>query len=195
MNYKFILSLLFLITLVISCDEEDPVYSPKPRGYCRIDFPKKEYVLFDTTCPYQFEIPKYSRIAADDRKDAQPCWYNIEFPKFKATIHLSYKPVTNNISNFIDTSHYFAMKHQIKATGLEETPVIRDSSKVYGLLFDIGGNTASSLQFYLTDSTHHFLRGSLYFNVVPNIDSLKIVVDFIRQDVIHLINTTRWKKN
>lgn len=194
MNYNFIIPLFFLVLICISCDEEDAIYSPKPRGYCRIDFPKKEYRLFDTACPYQFEIPKYSHIVSDNRKDAQPCWYNIEFPKFRATIHLSYKPVTNNIANFIDTSHYFAMKHQIKATGLDETPIMRDSSKVYGLLFDIGGNTASSLQFYLTDSTKHFLRGSLYFNVVPNIDSLKIVVDFIRQDILHLINTTRWKK-
>jgi gliding motility-associated lipoprotein GldD len=87
----------------------------------------------------------------------------------------------------------FANKHQVKATGLEETVVLRDSAKVYGLLFDIAGNTASSLQFYLTDSTHHFLRGALYFNAKPNIDSLKIVVDFIREDVLHLINTTRWK--
>ncbi|MGZ4099778.1 MAG: gliding motility lipoprotein GldD [Bacteroidia bacterium] len=198
MNYKFLLPVLVLVLVLvlvfISCDDEDPIYSPKPRGYCRINFPKKEYRLFDTTCPYQFEIPKYSRIVGDNRKDAQPCWYNIEFPQFRATLHLSYKPVSNNISNFIDTSHYFALKHQIKATGMDETPILRDSSKVYGLLFDIGGNTASSLQFYLTDSTRHFLRGSLYFNVVPNIDSLKIVVDFIRQDVLHLINTTRWKR-
>jgi gliding motility-associated lipoprotein GldD len=191
-----IIILLFVTSIfLVSCDEDDPIYSPKPRGYCRIDFPKKEYRLFDTTCPYQFEIPVYARVTHENSKDIQPCWYNIEFPKFKATVHLSYKPVTGNVANYIDTSHYFAMKHQIKATGLDQTPVIRDSAKVYGLLFDIGGNTASSLQFYLTDSTHHFLRGSLYFNVVPNIDSTKIVVDFIRQDVLHLINTARWKMN
>jgi gliding motility-associated lipoprotein GldD len=195
MIHRFIIPLCIFLVIFASCDEDDTVYSPKPRGYCRIDFPDKKYRLFDSACPYQFEIPLYARMVHDDRKDAQPCWYNIEFPGFKATIHLSYKPVASNIANFIDTSHYFAMKHQIKATGLEETPVIRDSARVYGLLFDIGGNTASSLQFYLTDSTHHFLRGSLYFNVVPNIDSTKIVVDFIRQDVLHLINTARWKKN
>jgi gliding motility-associated lipoprotein GldD len=103
--------------------------------------------------------------------------------------------VNNDLGKHIENSHYFANKHQIKATGLEETVIARDSAKVYGLLFDISGNTASSLQFYLTDSTHHFLRGSLYFNSVPNIDSLKIVVDFIRKDVLHLINTAAWKKN
>lgn len=190
---KLILFSIGLVFIFTACDNEDPIYSPKPRGYCRIQFPQKKYILSDSTCPYQFEIPVYSTLVKPE--NGQPCWYNIEFKQFNATIHLSYKPVHNNIANYIDTSHYFATKHQIKATGLEETVVIRDSAKVYGLLFDINGNTASALQFYLTDSTHHFLRGSLYFNSVPNIDSLKIVIDFIREDVLHLINTTKWKKN
>jgi gliding motility-associated lipoprotein GldD len=110
-------------------------------------------------------------------------------------LHLSYKTVNNNIDKYLNDSHEFANKHQVKATGLDEIPIIRDSSKVYGLFFDISGNTASSLQFYLTDSTRHFLRGALYFNSVPNIDSLKIVVDFIKKDMLHLINTTKWKSN
>jgi gliding motility-associated lipoprotein GldD len=76
---------------------------------------------------------------------------------------------------------------------MNESVIIRDSSKVYGLLYDIEGNTASGLQFYLTDSTHHFLRGALYFNASPNIDSLKLVLDFIREDVLQLIKTTKWK--
>jgi len=138
-------------------------------------------------------VPVYAQITSDKHKNAEPCWFNIEFPSYKATIHLSYKTVNNNVADYIEDSHNFANRHQIKATGLEETVIARDSAKVYGLLFDIAGNTASSIQFYLTDSTQHFLRGALYFNAVPNIDSLKIVIDFIRQDVIHLINTTSWK--
>jgi gliding motility-associated lipoprotein GldD len=102
--------------------------------------------------------------------------------------------VHNDLDKHLENSHYFANKHQVKATGLDEINILRDSAKVYGLLFDISGNTASPLQFYLTDSTRHFLRGALYFNSVPNIDSLKIVVDFIRADVLHIINSTSWKK-
>jgi gliding motility-associated lipoprotein GldD len=192
-----LIPILFLFTiccLFTACDNDEDVFSPKPRGYSRIIFPKKEYRKFDSACAYNFEIPVYAEMSQKKIKNLQPCWYNLEFPQFKATIHLSYKPINKNVDNFIDTMHYFAKKHQIKATGLEETVIVRDSAKVYGLLFDIAGNTASSLQFYLTDSTKHFLRGSLYFNTVPNIDSLKIVIDFIRQDVIHMINTTSWKK-
>jgi gliding motility-associated lipoprotein GldD len=106
---------------------------------------------------------------------------------------MGYRAVKNNLATYLDDSHYFANKHQVKATGLDEIAILRSNAKVYGLLFDISGNTASSLQFYMTDSTNHFLRGSLYFNSIPNIDSLQIVVDFLKKDILHLINTTSWK--
>jgi gliding motility-associated lipoprotein GldD len=159
----------------------------------RIAFPAKEYRSFDSVCPYRFDIPVYSRMAPDRHKMAETCWMNLEFPAFRATLHLSYKPVAGNVDKFIEDSHDFANKHQIKSTGVDETVVIRDSARVYGLLFDISGNTASSLQFYITDSTQHFLRGALYFNSVPNADSLKMVVDFLREDVLRLIRTASWK--
>lgn len=186
----------FLMGLLIlsSCeDEDDVIYSPKPRGYFRIDMPKKEYVTYDDACPFAFDYPKYAVINTDKHKGAEPCWLNIDFPKFKATIHLSYKKVENNIATYLEDSRNFAVKHQVKATGMNESVIVRDSAKVYGLLYDIEGNTASSLQFYMTDSTHHFLRGALYFNASPNIDSLKVVLDFIRQDVLQMIKTTKWK--
>lgn len=189
-----IIAALFLALVLVSCDEEEEVYSPKPRGYFRIDMPKKEYKTFESTCPFVFDIPTYATIGADKHNNAEPCWLNLDFPRFKATIHLSYKRVENNISTYLEDSRNFAVRHQIKATGMNESVIIRDSSKVYGLLYDIEGNTASSLQFYITDSTTHFLRGALYFNASPNTDSLKLVIDFIREDVIQLIKTARWKK-
>lgn len=177
-----------------SCDDDDDdIVSPKPRGYIRIDFPEKSYRTYDSICPFSFEIPRYARMEPNKSPNAEPCWLNLSFPQFRATIHLSYKTIENNLDKYLDDAHAIANKHQIKATGLDEITVLRDSARVYGLLFDIAGNTASSLQFYLTDSTTHFLRGSLYFNAVPNADSLGIVVDFLKKDVLHLINTTRWK--
>lgn len=189
----FFLLAAFASVVLVSCDDDDEVYSPKPRGYCRIDFPEKKYRVFDSICPYRFEIPTYSKITQDKHAGAEPCWINVEFSQFKAAIHLSYKEVNNNIEKYLEDSHDFANKHQIKATGLDEVPVIRDSAKVYGLLFDISGNTASALQFYLTDSTKHFMRGALYFNTAPNIDSLKIVVDFLKRDILHMIHTAEWR--
>ena len=193
---KFLVIIISLVTFV-SCsnDDDDDVFTPKPKGYYRIDFPEKKYVLYDSTCPYSFEIPNYSFIDNDKHLGADPCWLNINFPKFNAQIHLSYKIVTNNLDTILDQSRDFAIKHQIKATGLDETVIIRDGAHVYGLVYDISGNTASNIQFYLTDSTHHFMRGALYFNAVPNIDSQKVVVDFIRKDIEHLITTFKWKNS
>ncbi len=190
---KRLLISALLLNGISACDDDDALYSPKPKGYVRIDFPKKEYTLYDNNCPYSFEIPTYAKPVYDLRKDADPCWFNLQFPQFKATIHFSYKTVNNNLTEYLNDSHDFATRHEIKATGIEQLPIMRDSARVYGLIFDIGGNTASSVQFYLTDSTKHFLRGALYFNSTPNIDSLKIVVDYIKQDIMHLVQTTRWK--
>jgi gliding motility-associated lipoprotein GldD len=193
---KFI-KLLFIFSCVLvltSCgDDEDEVFIPKPKGYFRIDFPKKEYRVYDSLCPYSFEIPTYAFIDNDKHLGADPCWLNINFPKYNAQIHLSYKVVTNNIDSLFSQSRDFVVKHQVKSTGIDETVIIRDSAKVYGLVYDISGNSASNVQFYVTDSTHHFMRGALYFNSVPNIDSLKIVVDYLRLDILQMIKTFKWK--
>lgn len=195
MNFKYFFLISILGLAFASCDEdEDKIYSPKPRGYFKINFPEKIYRMYDSICPYSFEIPTYARIVQDKHMGAEPCWLNMEFPQFKATVHLSYKAVTDtSLNTYFEDSRDFAIRHQIKATGLEESVVIRDSAKVYGLVYDIAGNTASSVQFYLTDSTNHFLRGALYFNTVTNIDSLKIVIDFIREDILRMVQTCKWK--
>ena len=193
---KFLIILIISLSpfIFVNCgDDDDETYIPKPKGFYRIDFPEKKYRLYDSVCPYKFEIPVYSFIDQDQHLGAEPCWLNVNYPKFNAQLHLSYKEVNNNLKTYLDDSRDFAIKHQIKATGLDETVIIRDSSRVYGLVYDISGNTASNVQFYLTDSTKHFLRGALYFNSIPNVDSLKIVVDFLRKDIIQMIKTFEWK--
>ncbi len=127
-------------------------------------------------------------------RNAEPYWYNILFPSLNATIYLSYKPVHHNLQKFIEDSRTLVYKHTIKAEAINESLIRNDSSDVYGIFYDLKGNTASSLQFFVTDSTAHFLRGSLYFNAEPNKDSLAPVIRFIRQDVEHLINTLHWKQ-
>lgn len=188
--------LFFGVSLIIfsSCgDDDDEVFIPKPKGYPRIFFETKTYRMYDSLCPYSFEIPTYSFINNDKHLGADPCWININFPKYNAQIHLSYKEIKNNLDTILSQSRDFAIKHQVKATGIDETVIIRDSAKVYGLVYDISGNTASNVQFYLTDSAQHFMRGALYFNAVPNADSLKTVVDFLRKDIVHMIQTFKWK--
>jgi gliding motility-associated lipoprotein GldD len=179
-----------LLLSLIGCN---PHYTPKPDGYLRIDFPEKAYQIYNSSCPYTFEYPIYGRIVPDTSRITEPCWINIEFPQFAGKIHISYKPVKNNVNVYIEDSRTLAYKHSVKADAIRETLYTDNDRKVFGLLYEIKGDAASSVQFYLTDSTRHFLRGSLYFNVQPNADSLAPVIDFFKEDIMHLIETVKWK--
>ncbi|MDP4963484.1 MAG: gliding motility lipoprotein GldD, partial [Salibacteraceae bacterium] len=79
-----------------------------------------------------------------------------------------------------------------KATKIDEVLIENDAERVYGIVYDFKGETASDLQFFLTDSTNHFLRGSLYFNVYPNKDSLAPVIDYVKTDINHMLESFKW---
>lgn len=173
-------------------DEES---TPKPTGYFRIDLPEKKYTVYDTTCPFSFKMPVYAEIRSDKRQNAEPCWINLYFDKFKATVHISYKPINNdtNLRSYLNDAYTFVTKHQIKASAIDEKVIRNDSLKVYGIAYRIEGNAASQIQFYLTDSSKHFMRGALYFNAYPNSDSIAPVLDFVARDIDTLISSFRWK--
>jgi len=189
---------IFLVTLIatgflFSCEQ---AYTPKPRGYFRIDLPEKQYVLFDTTFPFQFEKPAYSVITHDPHSPNEKYWINLEFPDFKATVHFSYKAVDGNLSTYLEDSHRMISKHIPKADAIYDSIIIDRERHVFGLIYELeGSGAASPYQFFLTDSISHFVRGSLYFNFTPNNDSLEPVIEFIKQDIDHLINTFKWKDN
>jgi len=170
-------------------------YSPKPRGYHRIVFPEKSYVPFAGDCPYTFAIPRYATIEPDRTQDAQPCWLDIYFPEFNARIHLTYMTVQSqeNFNELVEDARTFAFNHTIKASAIDRQRIRRPDADVYGLKYEIRGNAASGLQFFLTDSSRHYLRGALYFNEKPRIDSIQPVLDFIKADIDTLIKSFRWK--
>ncbi len=167
---------------------------PKPRGYFRIDFPEKDYRMYQDSCPYSFEYPTFAEISPDNDALSEPCWININYPAMKAQIHITYMPVAKNAAKYLEESRSLAYKHTIKADAIDEKIYMDSLRNVYGTLYNIEGNAASSIQFYLTDSVKHFLRGALYFNVEPNKDSLAPVVNFINKDIEHLIETFQWNK-
>ena len=176
--------------ILSACDE---TYTPKPKGYFRIDLPEKKYALYQSNnCPFQFDLPDYAIVANYHDSITQPCWKYIRFPKFNCEIFLTYKPVNNNINTFLEDSRTLAYKHTVKADAIDET-LVETPNKVYGMIYDIGGNAASSVQFYATDSITHFIRGALYFNTAPQPDSLAPVIQFVRQDVVKLMTSLRWK--
>jgi gliding motility-associated lipoprotein GldD len=193
MKQLLLLIVLFCTTLFMaSCGGNDE-FSPKPKGYYRIDLPTKAYVVYDKDCPFTFEYPKYARIVKDPERTAEPCWLNYEFPRFRATLHLSYKPLKKDADKYIQESWEMAQKHIAKASAMNNVEIANKRDRVFGLVFNIEGNAASPLQFYLTDSTKHFIRGALYFNAVPNKDSIGPVYEFIHADIERMIKTLRWK--
>ncbi|MFA5329482.1 MAG: gliding motility lipoprotein GldD [Prolixibacteraceae bacterium] len=189
-KYIFSLTTLFLF-LTVSCRKD---YIPKPHGYFRITFQDKSYHKLDSAAlPYRFDIPDYSKVEPDRDRMAEPFWINLKVPAHKAELNISYKKVQNNLEKLLEDSRTLAYKHSIKADAINERIFVNQQKKVYGTIYQIDGNAASPLQFYLTDSVHNFLRGALYIREVPNIDSLRPVIDFLTPDVIHLIETTEWK--
>ncbi len=182
--------LFFLVSIVVmqSCTQS---YVPKPKAYPKINFPDKNYIVFSDNCPFEFEVPDYAQIA----KESNDCWQNIHFEPFNATLFLSYFSLNNQntLAELSEDSRALVFKHSVKASSINEVLVNNEKVNVFGKVYFIGGNTASSLQFYLTDSTNHFLRAALYFNSEPNIDSIRPVLEYINKDVEHLINTIQWK--
>lgn len=187
-----LLTITYCLTSCIGNDDENAA-APKPKAFYKLNFPEKKYKTYDSICPFTFQTPVYSFVANDKSKNAQPCWLNITYPLYKAQLYISYSQLKNDLAKHLNDSRELAIRHQVKASGLEEQVILNEKEHVYGLLYDIAGNSASSIQFYVTDSTNHFLRGSLYFNCPPNIDSLKIVIDYLRVDILQMIQTFKWK--
>ncbi|MBG0783002.1 MAG: gliding motility lipoprotein GldD [Bacteroidales bacterium] len=186
------LNIIFSGVFLLSSCQTD--YAPKPRGFFRIDLPQKNYTLIDTIPAYQFESPDYALLSPDDESPWEKNWITINFPEFKGSLHISYKPVDDNLAVYLEDMHTMLIKHLPKASAIQDSLIYAPERDVYGLLFSIQGKSvASPLQFYLTDSTNHFVRGALYFNIRPNNDSLAPVINFLRKDVDHFIETLNWK--
>ncbi|MBQ9339387.1 MAG: gliding motility lipoprotein GldD [Paludibacteraceae bacterium] len=181
-----ILATIAFATLFVGCKQR---YVPKPYGYCRIDLPEHTYrQVQPTDVPIVFDISTSASIVQHD----DPTWFDIKYPTLNAVIYCNYKPVNHNLRQLSDDAQEFVFKHSGKASSIPEQGFADEQNKVYGVYYELRGNTASPQQFYLTDSTRHFFRGSVYFNCIPNQDSLAPVVNFLDDDLRHLIESVRW---
>ena len=176
------------------------MYTPKPKGYYAISFPSKKYQVFNQAgYPYTFEYPEYAHVVKDSSyfgqpNDNNPWWINIEFPQFAGKIHVSYKMIQkDSLSKLINESFKLTNNHSVRAYSIEDS-LMKTPNNITGIFFKVGGDVATAHQFFLTDTTTHFLRGALYFDATPNADSLGIVNNFLLADMKHLINTLKWRK-
>ena len=184
-----------IASILTSCNSD---YVPKPRGYYKIEFPQHEYRVFDQPgYPYKFEYPVYASVVKDstffEDKPVNDYWINIDFPRFNGKIYISYMDIGRvTFDKLKEDAYKMTYKHTVKASSIRDS-ILTTPNGITGVFFYVGGNAATGRQFFLSDSTKRFLRGALYFNTIPNDDSLSIVNNFLEQDMRHLINTFQWR--
>lgn len=182
------------LLLLFACGSD---YLPKPKGYNRIDIPKHDYTLLTDDLPYQFEYSSYSQIEPDSFNLDEKNWINLNYSGLEAKVHLTYKPVRGNQENlkaYLNDAFSLTSKHQVKAYGIEEG-VLKTPNGYTGLVAELTGEVPTQFQFFVTDSTTNFLRGALYFNTAVKNDSLAPIIEYIKVDMMHLINTLEFKHN
>lgn len=197
---RFGISRLFCLLIILagihSCNSD---YTIRQRGYFKIDLPEHEYQSFNMEgYPYTFEYPVYAKVIRDttffEDVPENPYWINLDFPGLNGRIYISYKDMkTNDFDKLVADAFKLTYKHTTKATAITDS-LMKTPEGLTGVFFRVGGNAATARQFFLTDTTTHFIRGALYFDATPNADSLGVVNDFLEEDMNHLINTLKFVK-
>ncbi|MCO5248828.1 MAG: hypothetical protein M9887_07775 [Chitinophagales bacterium] len=197
MKFRLLVLLLPVVISFTSCKHD---YVPKPNAYFQPDLPQHSYKEYDNPiCPCTFDIPTYSVVEQEkhffDEKPEHPCWLDVRLPGFNATIFLSYKNIKNrnDFERVIADTYKLTFKHSQKADFIDEELIENPKHNTFGYQFDVGGDAASSTQFFLTDSLHHYIRGALYFHSTPNIDSVSPSLDYLKKDIDHLISSLQWR--
>lgn len=190
--FKKFITILLLSLILVGCGKK---VQPKPYSYFRIDLPEHEYVVDTNLGPYSIERSTHSKLDKSDNTHATDAdeWINVVYPSINAKIHLSYKRIDKStFQKVVEECHSLAYKHTVRADAIQESYYGNDTTHVYGILYEMRGNAASPSQFFVTDSLHNFLRGSLYFNHTPNADSIAPAANYVLQDMIHMIETLKW---
>ena len=184
--FKKLVFILLGATLV-SCGK-DPL--PKPMGELRLEYPEAKYQNFSSPCGFSFDYSDYAHVS-DGKKE---CWYYITYPKMKARVFITYYPIQNNFNLHIKEAEKLVFEHTRKASAIETKAFAYPEKKIYGNFYELKGQSASNIQFYATDSTRHFVTANLYFNSRPKPDSLAPAVDYIKKDILRMIETFKWDK-
>ena len=185
MTNKIIGFLTVVLLLSFTACKDDVL--PKPASQLRLDYPLAQYAAFSNHCPIAFDINEDAII-----KEDKNCGFSINYPKMKATIYLTYKPVNGDINKLLRDAQKLTYEHVIKADDILEQPYINPDKKVYGMFYQVRGNAATNAQFYATDSINHFVTGSVYFYAKPNFDSIMPAADYIKNDMQQIMETIQW---
>lgn len=173
------------LLLALGCKGE---VLPKPSALLRLDYPEAEYVLVDRDCAYSFEGNTNARV-----QRGGDCSMVLDYPEMKAAIYLTYKPVNGNLDTLLRDAQKLSFEHVVKADNILDQPFVNPGDKVYGMFYRVSGDAASQSQFYVTDSTEHFVTGSLYFHARPNYDSILPAAVYLQGDIRRIMETLRWE--
>ncbi len=178
--------MLLACIALLSCKED---VLPKPNGFLALDYQSPEYVTYSgDDCPYRF-----MKNAGAQVKYKEDCSAILEYPGLNGALYLTYRPVDGNIRQLLTDAQKLTYEHVVKADNIIEEKYINPEKNVYGMFYDVTGNAASQSQFYVTDSTSHFITGSIYFNVTPNYDSILPAAAYLKTDIRHLMESLSWK--
>lgn len=170
-------------------------YLPKPLGYNRLILPPHEYQQLPDSLPYRFEFSAHATLLPDTSRIRERFWVEIYYPDIKSNIHITYKTISNDklLREYFDDSYTLTAKHQIKAYAINEVITKTPSGKT-AVIAELEGDVPSQFQFTVTDSARNFIRGALYFNTKVANDSLAPAIEYMKRDMMHLINTLEWKR-
>ena len=183
-----ILCLFFILTL-LSCNE----YTPRPKGYQRVVRQPVEYLEFSNK-DFSFLYPNDTYIESLISQTKSETWFSLHYKQYNATLHCTYIPLSNqDLNKILDDSYQLAYGHVSMAQGISQTQFSDSLHQTFGIIYDIQGAVASPVQFYVTDNTTNFLRGSLYFDQIARADSVAPVVSSIRKDIVYIMESLKWK--
>ncbi|MCP4442721.1 MAG: gliding motility protein GldD [Aureispira sp.] len=198
---KIVLYCGVLLCLLVACEEEQIPF-PKERLYPKVDYPERNYsTLNKEFCNFSFNYPDYMKYKHDsmlvNEKAKHPCWFTLEFPSLGGSLHMTYTDISgegssDKLYDVIKDAYALSEQHNPKSTGRDDQPYHDADRGIYGITFGVSGDVASPYHFVLTDSLNHSLWGSLYFNAKPNSDSLRPVVDFVREDIDKILSSFKW---
>ena len=187
---KWFLGFVILIFVFFSSCKK--VFVPKPKAYLALSFPRPQYHIWKSaSCPYYFEYSTVSKVK-DANNAHSKNWYTVTYPDLKGAIHISYYPVKNHLRDLIKDAQNLTQQHVVKADEISYHPYVDSINKVYGVLYQVKGNAASNIQFYLTDSLNHFITAAVYIKNRPDYDSLLPAIKYLENDTRHLMETLRW---
>lgn len=188
------LFLALVLSTLQGCEED---YLPKPKGFNRIALPDAAYTPAKLEgYPYQFDINSLAKLGEDEAVFSEPYWLDISYPAWDASIQVTYKAIEGKeeqLKSYLNDAYKLTSKHQIRASAIEESIIDLGGGRV-GVVAELQGEVPSQFQFFQTDSTRHFLRAALYFNTATKNDSLAPIIEYLKQDMMHMLSTLRWQE-